>query len=214
MISQAASAAACRHSPCDVRSCRCALPDLVFSNAGCQWLRGRDAVLSTVGVAVAPLTLIRGLWFLLVWINSSRENVLIDSRVACRVCTPAWVHCMSPENKQFQLWTKMAETGDVPLVEESDTDNTNDNENGNSEENTPSAPKSAPTHDDPRERHEERYCMGATSRSVGIPQVSCWQHSRVFTRLASLARLTTSCPTTSRSATSTGKTEIRHRQSA
>ena len=170
-------------------------------------------MLSTAGGAVAPLTRIRGLWYLLVWI-SSRENVLIDKRVACRVCTPAWAHRTSPENKQFQLSTKMAEPGDAPLVEEIDTDNTNDSENGNSEENTASAPTSAPTHDDPRERHEERDCMGATSRSVGIPQVSCWQNSRVFRRLASLARLTTTCPTTSRSATSTGKTEIRHRQSA
>ena len=36
----------------------------------------------------------------------------------------------------------------------------------------------------------------------------CWQNGRVFRRPTSSARLTTTCPNTSRSATSTGKTEI------
>ena len=41
----------------------------------------------TADGAVAPLTRIRGLWYLLVWIDNNRELVLVDSSAACRVCT-------------------------------------------------------------------------------------------------------------------------------
>ena len=118
-------------------------------------LRGQEAVLSTAGGAFAPLTRIRGLWCLLVWIINSRDFLLVESGAASHVCPPAWAHRTSPENVQFQSLTKMTELGDAPLVEENGNDNMNDSENGNAAvKNTPT-PSSAPSHDDPCDCHEE-----------------------------------------------------------
>ena len=77
LCSQAASAADCRHSSCDVRSCWCALPDSVSTNVGI--FRGREAELRTAGGATAPLSRCRGLWYLQVWVNNIRELPLVDS---------------------------------------------------------------------------------------------------------------------------------------
>ena len=52
--------------------------------------RGQEAELKTADGAVAPLTRIRDLWFLLVWIGTNREFVLVDSGAACHVCPPDW----------------------------------------------------------------------------------------------------------------------------
>ena len=117
--------------------------------------RGQEAVLSTAGGAFAPLTRIRGLWCLLVWIINSRDFLLVDSGAASRVCPPAWAHRTSPENVQFQSLTKMTELGDAPLVEENGNDNMNDSENGNAAAKNTPTPSSAPSHDDPCDCHEE-----------------------------------------------------------
>ena len=58
--------------------------------------RGQKAELSTAGGAVAPLTRIRGLWYLLVWVDYSREF-----GAACHVCPPDWANRMSSGNKLF-----------------------------------------------------------------------------------------------------------------
>ena len=62
--------------------------------------RGQEAELRTADGAVAPLTHIRGLWYLLVWIDNNSEFVLVDSGAACHVCPPDWATRMSSWNKQ------------------------------------------------------------------------------------------------------------------
>ena len=62
--------------------------------------RGQEAELNTVDGAVAPLTRIRGLWYLLVWIGPSREFVLVDSGAACHVCQPDRAARVSSWTKQ------------------------------------------------------------------------------------------------------------------
>ena len=61
--------------------------------------RGQEAELKTSDGAVAPMTRIRGLWYLLAWIGTSREFVLVDSGAACHVCPPDWAARVSS-------WTK------------------------------------------------------------------------------------------------------------
>ena len=63
--------------------------------------RGQEVELSTAGGAVALLTRIRGLWYLLVWIDNNREFVLVDSGAACHVCPPDWSHRINSGHKQF-----------------------------------------------------------------------------------------------------------------
>ena len=78
---------------------------------------GQEAVLVRAKGAVAPLTRVRGLWYLLVWINNSREFLLVDSGAACHVCSSAWVQRVSPENEQLKSLTKTTELGEpAPIV--------------------------------------------------------------------------------------------------
>ena len=62
--------------------------------------RGQEAELKTANGAVAPLTRFRGLWYLLVWIGTNREFVLVDSGAACDVCPPDWATRVSSSTKQ------------------------------------------------------------------------------------------------------------------
>ena len=81
--------------------------------------RGQEAELSTARGAVAPLTRMRGLWYLMVWINHRREFVLVDSGSACHVCQAAWVQRLSAGNKQFQSLTITTEPGELaPIAED------------------------------------------------------------------------------------------------
>ena len=67
--------------------------------------RGQEAELRTSDGSVAPLTRIRGLWYLLAWIGTSREFVLVDSGAACHVCPPDWAARVSS-------WTKPSVSND------------------------------------------------------------------------------------------------------
>ena len=60
---------------------------------------GREAQLRAAKGAVAPLTHVRGLWYLQVRINKGRAFLLVDSGAACHVCAPAWVQRMSPREQ-------------------------------------------------------------------------------------------------------------------
>ena len=62
--------------------------------------RGQEAELKTADGAVAPLTRIRGLWYLLACIGTSMEFVLVDSGAACHVCPPDWAARVSSWTKQ------------------------------------------------------------------------------------------------------------------
>ena len=80
--------------------------------------RGREAELRTADGAVAPLTRIRGLWYLLVWVDNNREFVLVDSGAACHVCPPDWATRMSSWNKQSTSTVEKGSETLAPIAED------------------------------------------------------------------------------------------------
>ena len=84
----------------------------------CVRWRGQEAELRTADGAVAPLTRIRSLWYLLVWIGTSREFVLVDSGAACHVCPPDWATRMSSWNKQSTSTVEKGSETLAPIAED------------------------------------------------------------------------------------------------
>ena len=68
----------------------------LVANAHRVTFRRQEVELKTVDGAVAPLTRIRGLWYLFAWIGTSRKIVHVDSGAACHVCPPDWAAQVSP----------------------------------------------------------------------------------------------------------------------
>ena len=60
----------------------------LVANGNRVTFRGQEAEMTKSDGAVAPLTRIRGLRYLLALIGTSREFVLVGSGAACHVCPP------------------------------------------------------------------------------------------------------------------------------
>ena len=80
--------------------------------------RGQEAELRTAHRAVAPLTRIRGLWYLLVWIDNNRDCVLVDCGAACHVCPPDWATRMRSWNKLSTSTVKKGSETLAPIAED------------------------------------------------------------------------------------------------